>query len=512
MAEINAIHTLHRSGYSNRQVAALLDVHRDTVAKCLAEAQNRPNAPTGSDDLPAADADGSGDSPPGPSSQCEPFRAAILRKLEQGLTAQRIYQDLVVEHAFTAKYSSVRRFVARLRKTTEPLVRRMEVLPGEEAQVDFGTGGWVERPDGKRRRPWVFRIVLSHSRKGYSEVVWRQSTEAFLAALENAFQHFGGVPRTLVIDNLKAAVKRGDWYDPEIHPKLQSFAQHYGTVFLPTRPYTPQHKGKVESGVKYVKHNALAGRVFSSLDEQNAFLAEWEQHVADTRIHGTTKRQVRRQFEEVERERLLPLPAERFPFFHEGRRSVNRDGHVEVAQAYYSAPPEYVGRRVWVRWDGRLVRLFNDRWEPLALHPRCEPGRFHTDPQHIPTKRISAVERGADWLLQQVAVIGPHVRQWSQAMTTTRGVEGVRVVQGLRALASKHEASALDAACRIALAHGAYRLRTIRQLLKQHGERQTEQQQFEFLAEHPVIRPLSDYSLDSLHQFRKERSHERDLG
>jgi transposase len=126
----------------------------------------------------------------------------------------------------------------------------------------------------------VFRIVLSHSRKGYSEAVWRQSTEAFLAALENAFQHFGGVPKTLVIDNLKAAVQRGDWYDPELHPKLQSFAEHYGTVFLPTRPYTPEHKGKVESGVKYVKRNALAGRVFSSLEEQNVFLAEWEQHVA----------------------------------------------------------------------------------------------------------------------------------------------------------------------------------------------------------------------------------------
>jgi transposase len=219
----------------------------------------------------------------------------------------------------------VRRFVARLVQKSPQLVGRMEVEPGEEAQIDFGTAAYVKTADGKRRRPWVLRVVLSHSRKAYSEVVYQQSTENFIRVLENAFRYFGGVPRKLTIDNLKAAVKKADWYDPEIHPKLQSFAQHYGTVFLPTKPYTPQHKGKVESGIKYVKNNALAGRVFDSLDQQNAHLLGWEQYTADTRIHGTTKRQVGRHFEEVERTMLGPLPVDVFPAFHEGRRSVSRD-------------------------------------------------------------------------------------------------------------------------------------------------------------------------------------------
>ena len=126
-------------------------------------------------------------------------------------------------------------------------MRRMEVSPGEEAQIDFGTGGWVVADGGRRRRPWVLRVVLSHSRKEYSEVVWRQTTEAFIGAIENAFHAFGGAPKTLVIDNLKAAVARGDWYDPEVHPKLQSFASHYGTVFLPTRPYTSDHSRTTHS-------------------------------------------------------------------------------------------------------------------------------------------------------------------------------------------------------------------------------------------------------------------------
>ena len=164
-------------------------------------------------------------------------------------------------------------------------------MPGEEAQIDFGTGAPIHTSEGKRRRPWIFRIVLSYSRKAYSEAVYRQSTESFIQYLENAFRHFGGVPKRLVIDNLKAAVARADWYDPEVHPKLQSFAAHYGTVFLPTKPYTPRHKGKVESGVKYVKRNALKGRTFTCLVDENQFLLDWETRGADTRIHGTTKRQ-----------------------------------------------------------------------------------------------------------------------------------------------------------------------------------------------------------------------------
>jgi len=494
MAEIDRILTLHTTEHSNREIADLLGINRETVGKYVAQAkaQNQPNAPTGS----------SGTSPSGPRSECEPFRDLILAKVEQGFLAKRIHQDLAGDHGeSTPSYYSVRRFIARLMQKTPLPFRRMETEPGEEAQVDFGTGAPIRMADGKVRRPWVFRIVLSHSRKAYSEAVWRQSTESFITCLENAFRHFGGVPKRLVIDNLKAAVARADWYDPEIHPKLQSFAQHYGTVILPTRPYMPRHKGKVESGVKYLKRNALKGRIFTSLAEENQFLMSWETQVADQRIHGTTKQQVEKLFQ-VERRALLPLPAERFPFFHEAHRAVHQDGHLEVDKAYYSAPPEYVGHRLWVRWDARLVRVFNDRWEQVAFHAKAEPGRFRTAAEHIPKEKVSAVERGTDALLRQVATVGPNTRQWAEATTQARGVEAVRVLVGLKHLAGKHPSDDLEEACRVALTHGAYRLRVIRQLLARHGQ---EQHQFEFLQSHPIIRPLSDYSLASLLQFRRER-------
>lgn len=495
MAKINAIQTLHDSGHSNRKIAELLGVDRGSVGKYVRQLQNPPNAPTGAEPHQ-----------PGPASCCEPLREVIESKLSQGLSARRIFQDLQADHDFSGSYYSVRRFVARL-DAKQPLpVRRLETLPGEEAQIDFGTGAPIVDENGKVRRPWMFRIVLSYSRKAYSEVVWRQTTDNFLTALENAFEHFGGVPRRLVIDNLKAAVARADWYDPEVHPKLQSFAAHYGTAFVPTKPYTPQHKGKIENGIKYAKNNALKGHRFQRLADQNDHLLDWETNVADTRIHGTTKQQVRKLFEEVERIALLPLPRDRFPSFHEGQRTVGRDGYVEVAKAYYSAPPEYVSRRLWVRWDSRVVRLFDRHWQQLCVHAVTEPGRFRTASQHIPKEKISSVERGTDALLRQIATIGPHTKSWADATTQVRGVEAVRVLVGLKALAGKYDSQAMEDACRAALSHGAHRLRTIRQLLKRGVAQQ--QKQFDFLEEHPIIRPLSDYSLSSLHAFRKERNHE----
>jgi transposase len=428
--------------------------------------------------------------PPAGRSQCEPFRQIIVGKLEQGLSAQRIYQDLVTDHSFRHRYHSVRRFVGQLRQALPLPMRRMECAPGDEAQVDFGKGAPIIAGAGHRRGSKVLRVVLSHSRKAYSEAAFREGTDEFLRCLEDAFWHFGGVPRTIVPDNLKAAVTQADWYDPELNPKVQAFCRHYGTVILPTKPYTPRHKGKVERGVGYVQDNALKGRSFSSLAEQNRHLLHWETTVADTRLHGTTRRQVGKVFKETEQPALLPLPAGRFPHFQEAQRTVHRDGHVEVAKAYYSVPPEYLGRKVWVRWDGHLVRIFNHRMVQIAAHAQREAGRFATKGEHLDPRKISPIERGTTWLLRKVAHIGPETERWAQAMLQQRGIEGVRVLQGLLSLAGRVPCDRLEQACAVALTHEAFRLRTLRALVNHGGNKQ---QEMTFITEHPIIRELSDY-------------------
>jgi len=193
---INSILTLYENGWRKLRIARELGIDVKTVRSYIRQAE----AAVDPDSLEEPT---SLVSPPGNSgrpSQCEPHRERIEHWLETGLAAQRIYQDLVSEEGFEGGYDSVKRFVHRLKAAHPDRIWRMECLPGEEVQVDFGTGYYIEEPDGKRRKTHLLRVVHSHSRKGYTEAVRRQTAEDFIRCLENAFRHFGGVPHTLCID------------------------------------------------------------------------------------------------------------------------------------------------------------------------------------------------------------------------------------------------------------------------------------------------------------------------
>jgi hypothetical protein len=172
----------------------------------------------------------------GRKSQCEPLAEVIEAKVELGLSAQRIYQDLVGENGFTDSYQSVKRFVRKLREAQPERIWRLECQPGEELQLDFCLGAPIDDGQGKKRRSWVLRMVLSYSRKAYSEALTRQDTETFLRCLENGLRNLGGSTLLLNLDNMKAAVLKADWFDPEINPKLADFCRHYGMHVVPCRP------------------------------------------------------------------------------------------------------------------------------------------------------------------------------------------------------------------------------------------------------------------------------------
>jgi transposase len=511
------ISTLSRGGWSQRRIARELGIARETVARYrrLARQVAEPNPaipPAGSELVerpnpaivppgpeatpppspPSTEPSNPAISPtgskPGRVSHCEPFESFIKAGLDARLSAQRIYQDLVSEQQFAGSYDSVKRYVRQLQQANPLPFRRIETEPGQEAQVDFGQGAWVVQ-DGHRRRPHVLRLVLSHSRKGYTEAFWQQTTENFIRGIENAFRHWGGVVPILVIDNLRAAVKKVDWFEPELNPKVISFCEHYGTVILPTKPAMPRHKGKVEAGVKYVQDNGLAGKQFDGLGAQNVHLAHWEETVADTRIHGTTRQQVRTHFLTIEKPKLLPLPAGLFPVFSEAPRKIHRDGYAEVAKAYYSVPPEYVRRKVWARWDAKMVRLFNERMVSIAVHVRQEPGKFKTDPAHIHDHKRTIIERGAEWILDHCRLLGRGAGTWAEDLYRQRGPQSLRVLQGLLALAQKHPIPQLNQACQLALTHDAWHLRDLRALLA----RPVAQEQFAFIETHPLIRDLQAY-------------------
>ena len=481
--------SLYDRGWSQRRIARELGIDRETVGRYLRLRAKPAISTAGSQDVaeskPAIST--AGNVAVGRKSQCAPLAGPILAKVEVGLSAQRIYQDLVEENGFTDSYESVKRFVRKLREAQPERVWRMECRPGEEAQVDFGLGALIDDGQGKCRRSWVFRVVLSYSRKGYSEAVFRQDTETFLRCMENAVRHFGGVPLVLNIDNLKAAVLHADWFDPDLNPKLAEFCRHYGTHTMPCRPATPQHKGKIERGVAYVRQNALKGRRFASLSEENLFLRQWEENVADRRIHGTTRKQVMACFEE-ERPHLQPLPASLFPSYQEARRTVHRDGYVEVAKAYYEMPPEYIGHQVWVRWDSRCVRVFNDRMEAVQMHTRIEAGKFS---RVLGAGGFSApILASCRYWRERAALLGDHCEQWAGKAIDLRGPQAMRSIMGLCNLVRHHSAATIDHACKRAVAAGTYRFKDIRRLLGENAV----QTGFAFAEKHPLIRDLGTYS------------------
>ena len=485
----HAIKHLHESGWSKRRIAKELQINRRTVDKSLKEDHSDADL-----DFKCTTISNTGKTPVespsyGRKSSCDGFADIIKEKHLLGLHGQRIYQDLKADHDFAGSAQAVRRFIRRLKKTTQLPDRVMHSAPGEELQVDFGRGAPITMENGRKKRPWLFRVVLCHSRKGYSEVVWKQDAETFIRALENSFRHFGGVPLKVVPDNLKAAVIKADWYDPEINPKLRSFANHYGTTVLPTKAYTLEHKGKIENGIKYCQDNALKGRVFKSLKEQNQFLRDWERTIADTRIHGTTQMQVAKVFAESEKEALKPLPTSLFPCFEEGERKVQRNGHVELKRAFYSVPPEYLGQTVWVRYTDRSIYIYNSLFSKIAIHCRVEKGQYSTQQCHIHSAKINTGELGSAYLLQQLLCIGPECAIWGEVMLQNRGLEGIRVMQGLLDLKKNHSSMQLNNASKKAVKGGVFYLKGFKQLLTTEEE----QPALNFMETHPYIRKISSY-------------------
>ena len=213
----------------------------------------------------------------------------------------------------------MKRFVRRLRGMRSPEARVIiETPPGEEAQVDYGSGPMVRDPQsGKYRRTRMFVLTLGYSRKSVRLLCFRSSSRTWAELHEKAFRRLGGSTRVVVLDNLKEGVLVPDIYDPSLNPLYRDVLAHYGVVALPCRIRDPDRKGKVESGVGHAKKTPLKGKRFESLEEAQAYLDHWEERWADTRIHGTTKRQVAAMFAE-EKPFLQPLPLEPFRYYQYG--------------------------------------------------------------------------------------------------------------------------------------------------------------------------------------------------
>lgn len=328
---------LGRLGWSLRRIEATTGVRRETASAYLKAAGipvrrtgGRPNvwpppnpattAAVSTDSATHRELPGDGESTAQPppadapsASACEPYRALIVDAVRRGRNAVAIWQDLVDDHGFPARYASVRRFVAALRTTATLEPRAIIVTaPGEEGQVDYGEGPMVrDAHAGKYRRTRLFVLTLGYSRKSVRLLVWRSSVQIWAELHERAFRRLGGTVRVIVLDNLREGVITPDIYDPTLNPLYRDVLAHYGVVALPCRVGDPDRKGKVEAGIGHTQKTPLRGLRFETLEAAQAYLDRWSERWADTRIHGTTKRQVAAMFAE-EQPALGALPVEPF--------------------------------------------------------------------------------------------------------------------------------------------------------------------------------------------------------
>jgi transposase len=500
MADTRRVQALLELGWSYRRIERETGTRRETIARYDPGRGSKPasNVITGSQAKAANVITGSEAQPetviPGPASVAEPFRESIEAGVAKGLTAQRILQDLREEYGYAHAYPSVMRFVRKLRRRRPELVDVMEHPPGQEAQVDYFQGPLTWDSLNRRwRRAWIFRMTLSCSRHGYEQPMWGQDRRSFLRAHEHAFEFFGGVPKVVRHDNLKAAVVRACLYDPDVSEVYSAFAQHWGFVPLPSRPYHPQENGIAENSGGYVKENALKGHLFQSLDELCTFLERWNRTIARLRIHGTTRKQVYAHFLEADQPALQPLPTSRFELFEVGARTVHVDGHVEVAAGYYSVPEMLLGVAVRVQWDEHLVRVFAGG-RCVTIHPRVLPGQYSTKPEHRSAHRPARQQAYLATLLTKVEHIGSQASAWAQAAITERDIRAYRLLQGLVSLTRKHQREHVDWACGVALHNGSFRYQTLTRLLEQQPEPDPRPQ---LTQEHDCIRELTHYALIS---------------
>jgi transposase len=461
-----------QQGQSNRSIAKDLGIDRKTVSRYRAWAVEQGllagPLPSLSDLHQLLGETLNGSPPPQNTSTVEPYREMVVALRKKGVEIAAVHERLK-DQGYTGSYASVYRFVSHLEPHTPDVTVRVETRPGEEAQVDFGYAGkMIDRETGKLRKTWVFVMTLSWSRHQYVEFVFDQKAETWLRLHRNAFACFGGVPERIVPDNLKAAIVRGCWGDePQAQQSYRECAEHYDFLIAPCRPRTPEHKGKVESGVRYVKRNFLGGREPTTIVQANRDARRWVNTTAGQRVHGTTKERPLERFE-VERTVLKSLPHSPYDMAVWKQVKLHRDCHLIFDQAYYSAPFRLVGQQLWVRGGSREVQIYTSDYQVVATHTRAHrPGRRVTNLDHLPHHKVPGLLLTRESCRQQAAAIGPSTQEVVGRLLDHRPEDRLRTAGRLLRLADRFGQERLEAACARALRFDDPSYMTIKHILEQ---------------------------------------------
>ena len=461
-----------QAGQSDRAIARETGIHRKTVARYRVWAEEQglldSTLPSLSELHQRLEETMPVSPPPQNVSTVEPYREVVKELRRRGVEGAAIYQRLK-ERGYSGSYSAVYRFIRAMEPQEVEVTVRVETRPGEEAQVDFGYAGKMIDPESDNlRKTWAFVMTLSWSRHQYVEFVFDQTVETWLRCHRNAFAFFGGVPERIVPDNLKAAIVRAAWEEPEAQQAYRECATHYDFLIAPCRPRTPQHKGKVEQGgVHYVKRNFLGGREPTTITQANQDVLVWCNTTAGQRVHGTTKERPLERFE-VEKDILKPLPSNPYDMAIWKQAKVQRDCYVTFERAYYSVPFRLVGQQVWVRGGVQQVQVYTSDYHLVATHQRAQKaGQRLTHHDHLPPHKLPGLTITRETCRIQAVKIGPDTEKVVLRLLDHRPEDRLRSAGRLLRLAERFGPERLEKACRRALHFDDPTYRTIKRILEQ---------------------------------------------
>jgi hypothetical protein len=421
---------------------------------------------------------------PGPVSSVEPYRELVTGWARQGVQSKTIYQALARLHQFRGSYDSVNRFIRTLGLKTPKATMHLEFAVGEAAQIDFGSGPeLIDTETGEIVKTWFFLMTLCWSRHQYAEIVFDQKVATWLECHRHAFEWFGGVPGKVIIDNAKCAITKACRRDPVVQRAYAECAEGYGFKIDALPPREPQLKGRVESGIKYLKTNFLPLREFRGLADANRQLQAWILQEAGNRIHGSTREQPLVRFA-IEKPLLKPLPAVPPELATWAKVKVHRDSHVQFEKCLYSVPFKLIGQSLWLKATPVTVRIYRDH-EMVAVHPRLHrAGARSTQDDHLPPEAIAWKMRDPQWCLAQSQKVGASCHQLIRALFADRVLDNLRAAQGVIRLKDKYGSTRLEAACKRALSYNNPRYGTVKTILAKGLEQHlSAEQAFDTLAD-----------------------------
>ena len=414
-----------------------------------------------------------------------PYEEQIRQWVGQGIQGTTIYRALVSQFHFTGSYASVRRMVRRIRGENVKATCVLDFAPGEAAQVDFGKGPTIKDVfTGAVIKTWIFVMTLCFSRHMYAEIVTDQKVATWLACHRRAFAFFNGVLGKLIIDNPKCAITRACYTDPDVQRSYGELAEGYGFLISPCPKSDPRKKGRVESGVKYVKNDFVPLRTFRTLTDANEQLTAWVLGEAGNRNHGTTHQQPLEMFAATEKHFLKPLPDVPVEIAVWTRVKLHGNCHVQFEKAYYSAPFRLVHQELFLKATDTTVKLYYDH-NLVATHPLLKrPGQRSTVDEHMPPEALAYKMQDPQWCLKQAEEVGPDCHRLIRRLFADRVLDNLRAAQGVIRLSKKYGAPRLEAACRRALHFDNVKYRTVKSILHQGLDQAP-------LREHPNVIPMA---------------------